>query len=83
MLDIGYLEGIPGQFLELAESVREANKDEPERIIARKIRDALNDAKGRVGLLAAGGVPAMQEEMRAALKAQQAEPAVEQSQPSA
>jgi hypothetical protein len=71
MLDIGYLEGIPGELLDLVESVREENKDQPERIIARKIRDALNAARGRVGLVAAGGIPAMQEELLAVLEAQQ------------
>jgi hypothetical protein len=36
MLDISSLEGIPAELLEVAEAVRENNKDLPERVIGQK-----------------------------------------------
>jgi len=66
MLDISSIEGIPAELLEVAESVREENKDLPERIIGRKVRDALNTAKRRMGVLAAGGSAKVQEGLRLA-----------------
>jgi hypothetical protein len=66
MLDISSVEGIPLALLHVAESVRDKNRDLPQRIIGRRIRDALNAAKSRMGLLATGGAAAVEQGILAA-----------------
>ena len=49
MADIGRYESLPIELIRIADSVRRENSGLSERIIARRVRDAVNDAKWRLG----------------------------------
>lgn len=61
-------EHVPAELLEIASEVRKECGDSNERLIRRKLRDALDEMKTRRGELAHGGFTAIREKMERALK---------------
>lgn len=55
MADIGRYEGMPMELITLSDRVRKDSIGLSERVIARKVRDSLNDAKWRLGATADKG----------------------------
>jgi hypothetical protein len=56
-------EYVPEELVGIAEAVRAEMVDLPEHLIRRKIRDAIDEAKMRKGMLADGGLPAIEEQI--------------------
>ena len=52
VLDLGVIDYLPPELLDLAESVRTEAKDLPEHVIRRRVRDELDNAKRRIGVVA-------------------------------
>lgn len=48
-LDIDFSEVVPAEIIDIAEKVRNENSDLPERVIRRKVRDACDRARRRMG----------------------------------
>jgi hypothetical protein len=69
VLDLGRTEALPAELIAVANSVREEFKDLPEHIIRRKVRDALDAAKGRLGEIAEGGLQEIEDELIRASRA--------------
>jgi hypothetical protein len=67
ILELRVGEYLPADVLNIANGVREENKDYPELVIRRKVRDALDAAKSRRGELANGGLQALEEELLSAV----------------
>jgi hypothetical protein len=55
-IDLGLGDFLPKELLELANKVRAESQGLPERVICRRVRDALDAAKWRKGPIAAGGI---------------------------
>ena len=52
----GKIDDVPPELMEVVTKIRERHKDEPERIIRRRIRDALNAARQRKGPISTEGI---------------------------
>ncbi len=52
----GKIDDVPPELMEVVTKIRERHKDEPERIIRRRIRDALNAARQRKGQISIEGI---------------------------
>jgi hypothetical protein len=68
--DFGRFEAIPKALIDLADQVRRDNQGQSERVTARRVRDAVNEAKWRRGAEAQGGIRAVEARMRSRLEAQ-------------
>jgi hypothetical protein len=64
-LDAGLLEFLPPELLAVANRVREQSSNLPEYLIRRKVRDSLDEAKRRIGPVAAGGIPDVERRIKA------------------
>lgn len=73
LTDISIYENMPIEFIELAEHVRRQSADEDERIVQRRVRDALDSARLRSGDEARGGLPRAQQRLRDAITRQTCE----------
>ena len=69
MADIGRYEGVPIELIDIADRVRRESSGLSERVVARRVRDALNEAKWRLGATAdrasAGAMAVIQEKLAA------------------
>lgn len=65
--DIATLEFVPKELLDAAEECRRELSGLPERVVSRRIRDALDEAKRQVGDVAKGGLKGAVDRMRARL----------------
>lgn len=69
MADIGRYESLPIELINIADRVRKENAGLTERVIARRVRDALNEAKWRLGATAdkasAGALAVIEERLAA------------------
>ncbi len=72
VLDISRLESLPKELIDLADQVRRESEGQSERLIQRKVKEALNTARWRIGPQAEGGIRAAEERIQARLSAQQA-----------
>lgn len=68
--DFGRFEALPKPLIELADQIRRDNEGLSERVIARRVRDGLNEARWRLGSEAQGGVRAVEARVRSRLDAQ-------------
>lgn len=68
VLELSITESLSSELLETANDVREQYKGLPERVIRRKVRDALDEAKAKQGEIAAGGLRDIEEELIRASK---------------
>lgn len=71
VLDISRFESLPKRLIDLADQVRRDAEGQSERLIQRKVKEALNDARWRVGPQAQGGIQAAEDRIQARLSAQQ------------
>jgi hypothetical protein len=55
---------VPPELVEVARETRESNRGQPERVIRRRVRDALDAARARRGPLAQGGLQQLKERLR-------------------
>jgi hypothetical protein len=55
----GKIDDVPVELMAVVEEIREKHADQPQRIIRRRIRDALDAAKARKGELAEAGIPGL------------------------
>lgn len=78
LTDISRYENTPAELIQLADEVRAANSDLPERLVQRKVRDAMDEARLRLGVQARGGMRAAQESLEEAVGSQ----SVSRTQPS-
>lgn len=67
-LDIGGGDFLPPEILEISEKVREESAGLPERVIRRRVRDALDAAKARLGSIAQGGVGGMRRDLEKSIR---------------
>jgi hypothetical protein len=67
LTDISRYENTPRELIQLADEVRAANSDLPERLIQRKVRDAMDEARLRLGAQAHGGMRAAQVDLESAV----------------
>lgn len=70
MLNMRVLDAVPPDLLELASQLREDLADLPARVVRRKIRETLEDARKLLGPTAAAGEVGLTEEVMARLRAQ-------------
>jgi hypothetical protein len=63
LLELRMTDTLDPELLSVANSVREQFKDLPEYVIRRRVRDALDAAKSRLGKMATGGLQAVEEEL--------------------
>jgi hypothetical protein len=70
VFDYSVVDYFPMELVELAKRVREEFQGSPEHIIQRKVRDKLDAAKARQGILAKGGTSAIMEDLSRVLKEQ-------------
>jgi hypothetical protein len=68
--DISRYEQVPKELIEISDQVRRANSTLNERVIQRKVRDALNEAKWRLGSSASEGLSGTQRRIQHQLKIQ-------------
>jgi len=61
-------EHVPAELLEIADDIRKEHGVANERLIRRKLRDALDEVKGRRGDLAKGGFTVIREKLERAFK---------------
>jgi hypothetical protein len=64
VLDVSVTEYLPPELIALAEKVREEMQGSPEFLIRRKVRDSLDAAKARRGVMAEGGLRAAHEDLK-------------------
>lgn len=69
MLDISFLEGVSPEMLSIVREVAAEHKDQPQRVIRRKIRDTMNRLKSQAGVLSDGGVAYVEQEVLASIEA--------------
>ncbi len=69
---ISRFEALPRELIELADDVRKRFAEQNERVIRRRVKDALNEARWRPGSAARGGVKAAEDRIRARLRSQKA-----------
>jgi hypothetical protein len=68
MMDMSVLELLPAELTELADKAREELKDLPEYLVERKVRDALHEARVRIGTLGEGGMAGLEQRFRKRLE---------------
>lgn len=56
MVDLELSDTIPSEIIEMAEKIRQENKDDPDYIIRRKIRDSCDKSKRRLGPITKGEI---------------------------
>lgn len=67
-VDVAPLELLPPELLSYAEEVRAELDGLPERIVNRRIRDSLDEARTKLGDLVAGGLKMRLDELKTALR---------------
>jgi len=65
-IDKTFVDYIPPELLDVAKRIREEIGDVPEYIVRRKVRDALETERRRIGRLTEGGTALMQQKIEAA-----------------
>lgn len=70
VLEMSELENIPQEVIDIADEVREANRDAPERVIRRRVRDTLDIARARPGRLVTGGLEGMEQSFEKAARSE-------------
>lgn len=69
-VDMAPLELVPKELLDIAEEIRADLKDLPPAVVDRRVRDALDAARWRLGAVAKGGMSAAMKQLKPALMAQ-------------
>ncbi len=74
---ISRLDLVPKRLIEEAEGIRARHGDASDRVVQRRVRDALNEARAAVGPEAVAGLRAAEERVRERLQAQASAPSLE------
>jgi hypothetical protein len=67
MMDLSVLEAVPTELIEVADELRQEYRALPEHVIRRRVRDALDAGKMRLGQLAYEGVAGMENRLKSEL----------------